>query len=600
MATIISTDQTATYNITTNDTYVFLQDVSVTAPGTDTAITVTGSVDATIHVAGLLSGAIGVSLNSNDVFNLAPTGTIAVGTAGVHASGAGNSVTIAGSIFSDNSGAALYGGNNVATVSGTISAYMGIYFAGANNRASITGTVTGDDFGIYVNGGSGNAIDIGASGYIRGGSNADETVDLSAAIRFGGAGNVNSLVNAGTIVAEASNLTGRRIAVLDGNMDGTASGATSIVNTGLIDGDILLGEGNDLYDGSGTGRVTGIVSGGAGTDTLIGGIANENFYGNTGDDLLEGGAGNDNLDGGSGADALHGGAGYDFAFYSQAGSGVTADLSGLVAGTGEAAGDSYRGIEGLVGSQFFDQLSGDGGTNVLYGLGGADFLYGRAGDDSLYGGDDNDVLFGGEGRDLLDGGAGIDTASYAFAPEGVTVSLDGGTGTGEATGDRFVSIENINGSEFADNITGDGIGNILNGLGGNDTLNGLAGDDTLYGGDDNDLLFGGAGGDLLDGGAGIDTASYAFAAAGVTVSLDGGTGTGEATGDGFVSIENINGSEFADSITGDGTDNTLNGLGGDDTLNGGSGNDSLNGGDGRDTLIGAAGADHLDGGAGWD
>ena len=48
-------------------------------------------------------------------------------------------------------------------------------------------------------------------------------------------------------------------------------------------------------------------------------------------------------------------------------------------------------------------------------------------------------------------------------------------------------------------------------------------------------LIGGSGADRLDGGAGIDTATYAASAAGVTVSLASGTGSGgDAAGGGFV------------------------------------------------------------------
>ncbi len=74
-------------------------------------------------------------------------------------------------------------------------------------------------------------------------------------------------------------------------------------------------------------------------------------------------------------------------------------------------------------------------------------------------------------------------------------------------------------------------------------------------------------------------------------------------------IENITGTDVADTITGDDNANVLSGVGGDDIINGGGGNDRLDGGDGDDridggsgddTLIGAAGDDYLEGGAGND
>src|SRR6185369_16387800 len=110
---------------------------------------------------------------------------------------------------------------------------------------------------------------------------------------------------------------------------------------------------------------------------------------------------------------------------------------------------------------------------------------------------------GGNGDDILDGGAGIDTASYADAASGVTVSLaeHDAQDTGGAGSDTLINIENLTGSAFDDTLTGDANAN---------TLSGLEGDDTLQGG---------AGNDTLDGGTGNDTASYQDAAAGVTVSL---------------------------------------------------------------------------------
>ncbi len=139
---------------------------------------------------------------------------------------------------------------------------------------------------------------------------------------------------------------------------------------------------------------------------------------------------------------------------------------------------------------------------------------------------------------------------------------------------------------------------------GDDALSGLDGNDWLQGGDGNDLLSGGAGYDILHGGAGVDTVTYAGSdgGTGVTINiLSGAPGSGgEASGDNFNSIENVTGSHFNDTITGNTADNVLKGNRGNDTVTGGLGADVLLGDDGNDTLTGNVHDDNLDGGAGND
>ena len=215
----------------------------------------------------------------------------------------------------------------------------------------------------------------------------------------------------------------------------------------------------------------------------------------------------------------------------------------------------------------------------------------------------NDTLIGGAGNDFMDGGAaGSDTASYADATAGVTVSLAITTAqnTVGAGTDTLTNFENLTGSNLNDTLTGNAAANILNGLAGNDSLNGGAGNDSLIGAAGNDTLIGGAGNDSLDGGAaGSDTASYIDATSAVTVSLAITTAqnTIGAGTDTLINIENLTGSNLNDTLTGSTAANILDGGAGNDTLNGGAGNDSLIGGAGNDTLNGGAGNDSMDGGA---
>jgi Ca2+-binding RTX toxin-like protein len=92
------------------------------------------------------------------------------------------------------------------------------------------------------------------------------------------------------------------------------------------------------------------LNGYSGTDSLRGGAESDTLYGNGGDDELLGGAGDDAITGGPGADTIVGGSGFDFTSYATAPSGVVAQLGPTGANTGDAAGDDYEGIEGLIGS----------------------------------------------------------------------------------------------------------------------------------------------------------------------------------------------------------------------------------------------------------
>jgi Ca2+-binding RTX toxin-like protein len=312
---------------------------------------------------------------------------------------------------------------------------------------------------------------------------------------------------------------------------------------------------------------------------------------------LTGGAGNDLLAGGAGNDSFTGGGGIDTVDYSGATGAVTASLTTTAVqaiGGGEGS-DKFSSIKALIGSAFNDALTA-GGASVR-----------------LSGGNGNDVLnFGAilNTTQIADGGAGNDT-----------LALNGNYAAGFAFGaGNFVSIETLqvsNGHSYnlIMNDANVAAGQIL-------TVNGsaLAAADVLTfdgsqetdgafsvkGGHGNDVLAGGLGNDTLNGGAGYDTASYANAAAAVTVSLALTTAqdTGGAGSDTLVAIENLTGSAFADTLAGSSSANVLSGGAGNDMLDlSAGGNDTAQGGDGDDTIVFGASFtanDKIDGGAGND
>lgn len=165
------------------------------------------------------------------------------------------------------------------------------------------------------------------------------------------------------------------------------------------------GAGTDLLDFS---EVAGnwsftLGDAGAGTATLSGTDTYQNIegvIGSIGANTLVGNAGNNVLRGGGGNDILDGGAGIDLLDFSDATSAIgTASASFILQqGTNAASGsngywnagpisgigaDSYKNMEGVIGSKFDDFLSGGIGNDVLIGGGGADVLSGGAGQDTF-------------------------------------------------------------------------------------------------------------------------------------------------------------------------------------------------------------------------
>lgn len=361
---------------------------------------------------------------------------------------------------------------------------------------------------------------------------------------------------------------------LDGRDEIDALAGDDLVCGGGRPDDIDPGPGDDIVYG---GRANDVVWPGPGEDEIFGGRGGDYLYAGAGDSVFAGAgsrtdvirdeAGNALIDGGPGTG--------DLLIVADAPAGVTVDLAaGTATGNGT---DTLSGIESVWGSPFDDVITGNGQPNQIWGLDGNDVLS-SGGGGTLACPDRHlswatyepmrcaDVLWGAQGDDTLTGGVGFDAVLYYHA---VTADLPGGAAIDEEGTDTLTSIEGVQGSEHDDVLIGDDADNVFLLFFGNDVVEGGGGIDLIG-------FYGGA--TTVDLGAGTATsAPHPFLALSGTFTLSG--------------VEDVIGTRFADTITGDGEPNRLFGLESADTISGAGGNDTLDGGVGNDNLDGGAGID---------
>src|SRR5450830_1085650 len=266
-----------------------------------------------------------------------------------------------------------------------------------------------------------------------------------------------------------------------------------------------------------------------------------------------------------------GGLGSDTVSYAQAndGNGVTVNLNSGQGTFGFADGDTYTGIENVIGTKYddifvasSDNNSFDGGTTSLHNrvdysastaavtvdltkTDGTGTSGGFAQGDTfvniqdLTGSQYNDIFVASLASNKFDGGLGSDTVSYAQANDGngVTVNLNSGQGTfGFADGDTYTGIENVIGTKY---------------------------DDIFVASSDNNSFDGGT--TSLH-----NRVDYSASTAAVTVDLtktDGtGTSGGFAQGDTFVNIQDLTGSQYNDIFVASLASNKFDGGLGSDTV----------------------------------
>jgi Ca2+-binding RTX toxin-like protein len=400
---------------------------------------------------------------------------------------------------------------------------------------------------------------------------------------------------------------------------------------GWAGNDTLVG--NDFVNTISGGSGDDILRGGKGNDLLNGGEGNDSYSYNLGDgsDEITDEYGDDKIVLGSGVtksqvtfsylvpwgmsgDKIIWRGEFPGQFYIGVGAtdkiAINGKIEKLVFSDGSII-DLTKGLP-FTGTDLGDRIRGTGYNDTLTGL---------KGNDELSGGDGDDVYFFNLGDspafdpssslffpfDKIIEGAGIDTIAFGAGITQSSVWFERGPDFEKGTfsciyvhyssTDMLCITDAIDSSDvytskiekikFSDgSVMNISSGVPLSGTAGDDyiygtvsseILSGLSGNDSIYGIAGNDTLIGGNGNDYMDGGLGVDTASYAGTSAGVTVSLltttaqnTVGAGTDTLTG-----IENLLGSSYNDTLTGDANANTIEGGLGNDTLNGGAGVDTV-------------------------
>jgi Ca2+-binding RTX toxin-like protein len=364
-------------------------------------------------------GALTVDLaGTDDVTVLAGVSVTASNFNAIGGGGDGHRVVISGQVAAAFAGVFLGASpsvntNNavVVTASGSvISDTSAVILWGTAGSVKNAGDIYAGDFGVLLNG-------QGTTTWTRVQNNGTIYGEFSAIGREANATENLYIANYGTLSGDSYSFY---------SYDAVAQ--ESIVNRGVMIGDIDMNGGNDFYDGRG-GVVYGQILGGAGNDT---------FYLGAAEEIINGGAGSDTLD-------LSG---------SRA---VRIALDGSFEPTGRATDDAFVSIENVNGSDTADVIVGNTAVNRLNGGKGADAISAGTG---------ADVLIGGAGIDTLTGGSGSDRFTFERASEGGDIITDFTNSTTQ--NDVFVLTASLFGAGLAagalnaslfntgtDNIAGD-------------------------------------------------------------------------------------------------------------------------------------------------
>jgi len=223
--------------------------------------------------------------------------------------------------------------------------------------------------------------------------------------------------------------------------------------------EISAGDGNDQIVYTPSGTTPGTLYGGKGNDFVAGGRGDDVLYGDSGA-TDQPGDGQDTLDGGCGVDAYHGGGAIDVVSFQATQNACVSHRAGVEASLDDQGNDGpedenigglSNSIEGVVGTDGDDLLSGNAADNYILGSGGEDRIEGLGGPDELSGGAGDDLVIGGPGKDKLygdgtapDSGDGNDTLRADDGEADTIVDCGGSAGDSADTDSAAVDAKVLN------------------------------------------------------------------------------------------------------------------------------------------------------------
>jgi hypothetical protein len=476
-------------------------------------------------------------LDPTNAVSTASVNKTAVLTGAYHVAGGG--VFVQGGLVNDTLTLSVTGSNLSVVLNGTTYSYavsdtalVQAWTHAGNDTVNVLSTALNVPVTTYL--GSGNeTVNVGDASNTLNGIQGPLVLD-------GGGGTDQLLIN------DQGNTVGQSFTVTSISI--SRSGTASISYTSLKGITINAGSGNDTATIVSTPSTTPVtINGGAGLDTLVGpnlpdfwtiSSANggkvrnvsftgmENLTGGTGADIFQfSGTGNltGSLSGGGGGDQL------DFSLLTDSGANGRAVTVNLQTGVATRAdglnliGGTFSGIRfvagstaaanTLIGPNAFDtwNVTGANAGNIKQGLTAILILNGWKSFQKLVGGTDVDVFqFTAAGTETsIDGGTAPankgNWLDYLSVGVPVTVNLaTGATSINGVSNAAVANIQDVRGGSGGNTLTGNALGNILLGGTGNDSITGGSGRSLLIGDKGSDSITGNSGNDILIG----DATSY--------------------------------------------------------------------------------------------